>query len=117
MSQTAEVYRLRTEVQESEWEPFLLADGTQLGEVAWLRKTGSDGRTLMAGMWRKEPSTFPYPFGLHETFVMTKGVLRIRLDDGSEEEYGPGDIGSYVMGTNSTWTVVEPVEHLFVVND
>ncbi len=115
MSETIERYRLRTDV--TDYEPFLTADGTQVGEVAWLRKSGTEGRSLLAGMWRCEPSTFPYPFGLHETFVMTKGVLRVKLDDDSEEEYVVGDIGSYVMGTDSTWTVVETVEHLFVVND
>lgn len=115
MSETIERYRLRTDV--TDYEPFLTADGTQVGEVAWLRKSGTEGRSLLAGMWRCEPSTFPYPFVLHETFVMTKGVLRVKLEDDSEEEYVVGDIGSYVMGTNSTWTVVETVEHLFVVND
>ncbi len=115
MSQAIETYRLRTDVKE--YEPFLTADGTQIGEVAWLRKSATEGRSFLSGMWRCEPSTFPYPFGLHETFVMTKGVLRVKLEDGSEQEYVAGDIGSYVMGTDSTWTVVEAVEHFFVVND
>jgi uncharacterized cupin superfamily protein len=108
-------YRSRTDV--TKYEPFLAADGTQIGEVAWLRQADSQSKRPLAGMWRCEASKFPYPFGLHETFVMTKGVLRVELEDGSTEEYRPGDTASYVMGTQSNWTVVEPVEHFFVVND
>ena len=50
------------------------------GVVAWLRRTGSDARTLNAGMWRCGKSEFRYLFGVDETFA---------------------------KGTRSTWTVVE----------
>lgn len=108
-------YRSRVDV--TNYEPFLAADGTQIGEVAWLRQADEQGKQPLAGMWRCEPSKFPYPFGLHETFVMTKGRLRVELEGGGTEEYGPGDTASYPIGAKSTWTVIEPVEHFFVVND
>jgi uncharacterized cupin superfamily protein len=41
-------------------------------------------------------------------------VLQITLDDGQEFEFGPGDTGSFELGTYSTWKVIEPVLHFFI---
>jgi uncharacterized cupin superfamily protein len=105
-------YQSRIDVKE--YEMFLTADGLPAGEVAWLRNTARDGQTYKAGMWRADPSECPYYFAADETFVMIDGVLRIKLEDGTTLEFSPGDTGSFVKGTNSTWTVVEPVVHFFI---
>jgi hypothetical protein len=39
----------------------------------------------------------------HTTYVIS-GKMRIRMDDGSEEEFGPGDIG-YVPPGHNAWVV------------
>lgn len=39
----------------------------------------------------------------HTTYVIS-GKIRIRMDDGSEEEFGPGDIG-YVLPGHNAWVV------------
>jgi mannose-6-phosphate isomerase-like protein (cupin superfamily) len=39
----------------------------------------------------------------HTTYVIS-GRIRFRMDDGSEEEYGPGDIG-YVPPGHNAWVV------------
>jgi hypothetical protein len=39
----------------------------------------------------------------HTTYIIS-GRIRFRMDDGSEEEYGPGDIG-YVLPGHNAWVV------------
>jgi uncharacterized protein len=109
-----QAYRSSTAVQV--YEPFS-NDGATAGEVAWLRKSGSEGSTLRAGMWRCEKMTFPYPFLVDETFVMTEGLLRVELEDGTSWDLGRGDTASFLKGTKSTWTVLEPVLHFFIQTD
>jgi uncharacterized cupin superfamily protein len=104
----------RSRVDVKEYESFLTADGLPAGEVAWLRNTERDGQTYKAGMWRAGVSEAPYYFAADETFVMIEGVLRIKMENGQTLEFGPGDTGSFLKGTNSTWTVVKPVLHFFI---
>lgn len=107
-----EAFQSRIDVEK--YETFLTADGLPAGEVAWLRNTERDGQTYKAGMWRAGPSECPYYFAADETFVMIDGVLRIKLEDGATLEFSAGDTASFLKGTNSTWTVVEPVVHFFI---
>jgi hypothetical protein len=39
----------------------------------------------------------------HTTYVIS-GKLRVRMDDGNEEEFGPGDVG-YVPPGHNAWVV------------
>jgi uncharacterized cupin superfamily protein len=110
-------YRSSTHPPESDYDAFVGAEGGEAGVVAWLRSTGAEGRTLKAGMWRCEESEFPYLFGVDETFVMIEGILRVKLEDGTTWNLGPGETASFLKGTRSTWTVVEPVLHFFIQTD
>jgi uncharacterized cupin superfamily protein len=65
-------------------------------------------------MWRAGVSQCPYYFAADETFVMIEGMLRITLDDGQTFDFGPGDTGSFELGTHSIWEVIEPVLHFFI---
>lgn len=109
---TSKAYQSRLDTEE--YESFFTADGLSAGEVAWLRNTERDGQTYKAGLWRADKSECPYYFAADETFVMIEGVLKIKLEDGTTLRFGPGDTASFVKGTNSTWTVVEPVLHFFI---
>ena len=104
----------RSRIDVDKYESFLTADGLPAGDVAWLRNTERDGQTYKAGMWRAEVSECPYYFAADETFVMMKGVLQVKLEDGTIMRFGPGDTGSFTKGIHSTWTVVEPVLHFFI---
>lgn len=102
-------------VAAEEYEPFLVGDEA-IGEVHWIRNGGADGTTLAVGLWRCEPRTFPYPFAADETIHVLGGVLDIELADGALVTLREGDIASFVKGTESTWTVREPFQKLFVVS-
>jgi uncharacterized cupin superfamily protein len=110
-------YRSSTYPPEEEFQAFVGAEGGEAGVVAWLRTTGAEGKTLKAGMWRCEKSEFPYLFGVDETFVMVEGVLRVAVEDGPTWDLGPGETASFLKGTRSTWTVVEPCLHFFIQSD
>ena len=107
-------YCSRIDVPDAQYESFLTADGASAGDVAWLRSTENEGRTYKAGMWRCGVSECPYYFAAHETFVMIEGTLQVKLEDGTTLTFGPGDTASFEIGTNSTWTVIEPVLHFFI---
>ncbi|WP_326594842.1 cupin domain-containing protein [Streptomyces sp. NBC_01803] len=97
------------------YEPFVV-DGTAVGEVHWIRKEGSGGRTLLVGLWRHTPSIFPYFFGEDETIYALEGVLEVAIEGGETVTLRPGDIYSFAQNTKSTWTVVEPFKKLFVIS-
>jgi uncharacterized cupin superfamily protein len=117
MTEVEKAYRSSTHLDEAAYGPFVGAEGGEAGVVSWLRTGGSDGSVLKAGMWKCEKSTFPYLFGVDETFVMIEGVLRVELEDGRTWDLGPNETASFVKGTRSTWTVVEPVLHFFIQTD
>lgn len=110
-------YRSSTHPPESDYISFVGAEGGEAGDVAWLRTDGADGRHLKAGMWRCERSEFPYLFGVDETFVMIEGVLRVSLASGESWDLGPGQTASFLKGTRSTWSVLEPCLHFFIQTD
>ncbi len=110
-------YRSATILDESAYGPFVGAEGDVAGVVSWLRTEGNDGCVLKAGMWQCEKSSFPYLFGLDETFVMIEGILRVELEDGRSWDLGPNETASFKKGTRSTWTVIEPVLHFFIQTD
>ena len=115
MSEKKSAFRSSTALGDDAYHPFVGAEGDVAGVVSWLRnEDDGDGLLLKAGMWKCEKSTFPYLFGVDETFVMIEGILRVDLEDGRSWELGPNDTASFEKGTKSTWTVVEPVLHFFI---
>ncbi len=91
----------KSSIHVEDYESFLTADDLPAGDVAWLRDSTRGNQTYKAGMWRAGVSECPYYFAADETFVMIEGVLRISLDDGQAFEFGPGDTGSFELGTHS----------------
>lgn len=110
---TAE-YSLSTATAET-YEPFVVGDQA-IGEVHWIRTQGAEGSTLMVGLWRSEPQTFPYPFTADETIYALEGELVITLDSGEAVTLRPGDVASFAKGTSSTWTVTKAFKKLFVIS-
>lgn len=108
-------YAWRSNTQPAVYEPFIGPTGEAVGEVAWLRR--SEDPQLLTGMWRCEPRQLDYPFNTDETFVVTKGHLRVAVDGGPTLELKSGDTASFLKGTKSVWTVIEAVEKFFIVND
>lgn len=102
-------------VDAAEYEPFVV-DGTQAGEIRWLRSEGSAGNALAAGLWRSAPATYDYVFPGDETFHVLSGSVSIELPDREETiELHAGDIASFDAGTRSVWRVTEQFVKFTVV--
>jgi uncharacterized cupin superfamily protein len=91
------------------YEPFMVGDAA-VGEVSWLR-VSDDG--YVAGLWRSEPTTFPYEFAACESLYVLEGAVTISLEDGSSQELKPGDAASFPAGTKSTWEITKPFVKFF----
>lgn len=113
ITSTASYHTSNADVQD--YEPFIVG-GQALGEVHWIRDEGSDGATLLVGMWKCEPSSFAYPFGNDETIYALDGELEIVLTSGETVTLRAGDIASFKKGTESTWTVKSAFKKLFVIS-
>lgn len=115
---------LKTAVYESSvssdnFEPFPIDDvtsGDPQGQVHWLREGGSDDRTLLAGLFTAQPSTYPYTFATDETFHVLEGRGCVTLEDGTRAELSPGVVVSFAKGTKSQWEIYEPFKKFFVIS-
>jgi uncharacterized cupin superfamily protein len=97
------------------YEPFMV-EGSQVGDVHWLRDTAGGVGVLSAGLWKAEPGSFDYVFETDETFLLLSGRVTVDTDDGASVELKEGDIASFVAGTKATWHVLEPSKKFFVVS-
>jgi uncharacterized protein len=68
-------------------------------------------------LWRCEPMSFDYEFPGDESFLIISGAVRITLTESGEKvELRQGDVASFPKGTQSLWTVLEPLEKFTVVS-
>ena len=107
----------RTNVRTAAWQPCVTSDGRTIGEAEWLRKRNDGAWSHTAMLWRCAPMSFDYTFPGDESFLIVSGVVRIALKDGSAPlEFRAGDVASFRKGTQSVWTIVEPLEKFTVVS-
>jgi uncharacterized protein len=102
----------------SEFELFPLPEvieGEPDARVHWLREEGSDGTTLMAGVFTAQPSRFRYVFETDETIHVIAGRVRIEFDSGEVAELEPGAIASFPKGERATWEIIDPLREFFVL--
>jgi uncharacterized protein len=61
--------------------------------------------------------SFDYEFPGDESFVIISGAVSIALTESGETvELRTGDVASFPKGTQSVWTVREPLEKFTVVS-
>lgn len=78
--------------------------------------TSADG-TSSAGLFTSTPGKFTVRTGGSESTLVTKGRIIVTAADGTEHEYGVGDVMTFEAGARSTFTVLEDYEDYFVVNN
>lgn len=102
-------------------DPAKTLDEPQLLEGVGLTRTQTvfdSGDGLSAGTWLAEPrheSFDAYP--CDEVMVMLDGVVTIRLEDGTETSYGPGESFCIAKGTPLTWIQDVPVHKIWVIRE
>ena len=74
-------------------------------------------RALSSGLWRSEVGEWAIAFGAteREVFTVLEGRCRIRRDDGSHEEAGPGQTLHIPPGFTGSFQVLEAVLKVYVI--
>ncbi len=102
-------------------DPALVAAQPQLEEGPARTRTLSafePGAGLSAGVWEAEPfveEIASYP--CDEVCVVLEGTIRLRLPDGVEHAFGPGESFAIAQGTACTWIQDERVRKVYVIRE
>jgi uncharacterized cupin superfamily protein len=90
-------------------------DGNALTRTANLFATG-DG--LSAGVWEAEPFTEHVPsYPCDEVCVVLEGTIHLRLPDGTDHAFGPGEAVAIAAGTECTWHQDDRVRKFYVIRE
>ena len=106
---------------EPQYVPFTVTDGgPSYGEIAVLRKGSHDGKVLVAGFWRVQPSVsgvYDIPLGDESGFVIEGSADIELLDTGKVIRLEAGQLYSFKKGTRTRWTILTPFKKFVVVSD
>jgi hypothetical protein len=61
------------------------------------------------GIWRKEPSVFPWAYDVRETCYILEGAATVTDKDGNTISFGPGDWVEFEEGLHCTWKISETI--------
>ena len=105
-----------TTVTETNLDPWpidktniLTGDAEAHGTVLWQSKD----KLLCNGVWSCTTGKFNWKYTWNETFYLVQGKISISIDDAESKEYNSGDLVFVPTGTNTTWTIIEPVRKVF----
>lgn len=61
------------------------------------------------GIWRKEPSEFPWSYDVKETCLILEGKATVISADGQEISFAAGDLVTFEAGLECTWKIKETI--------
>ena len=88
---------------------ILTGDAEAHGTVLWQ----SEDKLLCNGVWSCTTGKFNWEYTWNETFYLVQGKISISIDNAESKEYNSGDLVFVPTGTNTTWTIIEPVRKVF----
>ena len=88
---------------------ILSGDAEAHGTVLWQ----SENKLLCNGVWSCSIGKFNWEYTWNETFYLIQGKISIAIDNADAKEYNTGDLVFIPNGTNTTWTIIEPVRKIF----
>ena len=88
---------------------ILTGDAEAHGTVLWQ----SEDKLLCSGVWSCTTGKFNWEYTWNETFYLVQGKISISIDNAESKEYNSGDLVFVPTGTNTTWTIIEPVRKVF----
>lgn len=107
--------------EEPQYVPFTVIEGgPSYGEIAVLRKGSYDGKVLVAGFWKVQPSVsgiYDIPLGDESGFIIEGAADIELLDSGKVIHIEAGQLYSFKKGTRTRWTILSPFKKFLVVND
>jgi hypothetical protein len=69
------------------------------------------------GIWRKEPSVFPWHYDDKETCLIIEGKVTVTPNGGEPVTFGKGDLVVFPQGMSCTWNVREAVRKYYKFGD
>lgn len=92
-------------LEEAQFEPMMVTAETSVGEVAWIK----EGRVqFWRGTQETCPQTVPYPIAREETVYILEGSADVAFEDGTVHRLNPGDLATFELGAQTTWTFTFP---------
>lgn len=58
-------------------------------------------------IWEKETSSFEWEYTEKESRLIIQGKAKVREENGTEVEFGPGDFVVFPKGLKCVWTIKE----------
>jgi uncharacterized protein YndB with AHSA1/START domain/uncharacterized cupin superfamily protein len=102
-------------------DPTDVSARPQVTEGPALTRTASlfePGAGLTAGVWEAEPFSEHIPsYPCDEVCVLIEGTIHLRLTDGSEHAFGPGEAFAIAQGTECTWRQDDRVRKFYVIRE
>ena len=90
-------------------ENILSGDAKAYGTILWQSKN----KLLCNGVWSCTTGKFNWEYTWNETLYIVEGKLSILIDNDNGKEYAAGDLVFIAKGTQTTWTIIEPVRKVF----
>jgi uncharacterized cupin superfamily protein len=102
-------------------EPSSVEDQPEVQEGPALTRTVTafaPGQALEAGIWEAKAHTEHIPSQTcDEVCVIIEGTVHLRMPDGVEHAFGPGDAFAIEQGTELTWHQDDTVRKVFVTRE
>jgi uncharacterized cupin superfamily protein len=94
-------------VDAESYEPDMV-DGTQVGEFHQIEPARASSAKLDVCIWRSDPARYEYLFESDEAFHVVEGAATVELPDTDESVVlRAGDVGYFMAGTRSIWTITQ----------
>jgi uncharacterized cupin superfamily protein len=74
-----------------------------------------DSRGFYVGIWESDVGAWRIEYDEEELCVILAGRVRLVHDDGTVEEFGPGEAFFIPRGFQGTWDTVEPVRKIYAI--
>ena len=94
---------------------YAVLDGDPRASIRFDMGSGDSRHRL--GIWRCTPGTFSCTEKGDELQTVLEGKLTLVREDGSSEDFGPGDSIYTERGERVTWKIVETVTKVFFTHD
>lgn len=92
-------------LNQAQFEPMMVSEDTSVGEISWIKP----GRVqFWRGTEETCPQTVPYPIAREETVYVIEGSADVEFEDGTVHRLNPGDLATFELGAQTTWTFTFP---------
>lgn len=85
-----------------------------------MRKTGNDTVRHAAGsweIWNCQGPDYHHNYDRDVSLLVNTGKAIVSFSDGLQVDLQPGDLLTIVSGVSARWSILDPVENLYIYHD